>query len=132
MSTKINWDALGVGTSVACAIHCAVLPLVMTSFPIFGINILENSRFEYFMIFLAFCIGTFSLWHGYKKHHQRIIPLLFFTSGILLLFAKQRWHAYELLILPFAVACIILAHFVNFRMCKITGHNARQDARVNG
>jgi hypothetical protein len=27
MKGKINWDALGIGASLACAIHCALLPL---------------------------------------------------------------------------------------------------------
>ncbi|MFK9892529.1 MerC domain-containing protein, partial [Escherichia coli] len=43
---KINWDALGVVTSVACAIHCAVLPLVLTSLPLFGVEIIDNLYFE--------------------------------------------------------------------------------------
>ena len=31
MKLKINWDALGITTSVACAIHCAILPLFVIS-----------------------------------------------------------------------------------------------------
>ena len=43
---KINYDALGITASLACAIHCAVLPLLMTSLPVFGINIINNYFFE--------------------------------------------------------------------------------------
>ena len=43
---KINYDALGIAASVACAIHCAVLPLLMSSLPILGINIINNVFFE--------------------------------------------------------------------------------------
>ncbi|HNE92671.1 MAG TPA: MerC domain-containing protein, partial [Chitinophagaceae bacterium] len=50
MAFKINWDALGISTSIACAIHCAVLPLVVTSLPLFGINIIHNLWFEFSMI----------------------------------------------------------------------------------
>ncbi len=42
---RINWDAWGVATSLACAIHCAVLPLLLSSLPVFGINIIENEPF---------------------------------------------------------------------------------------
>jgi MerC mercury resistance protein len=118
MNLKINWDALGVGTSVACAIHCAVLPVVLTSLPILGVNIIENNKFEYFMIFLTSVIGVYALSHGFRKHHQRSGPLLLFAAGMLLLFAKQYWHHYELWILPFAVLSIVSAHFVNFRFCR--------------
>ena len=45
MATKINWDIMGIATSVACAIHCALLPLLLTSLPLFGINIIHNIVF---------------------------------------------------------------------------------------
>ena len=64
---KINYDALGIAASIACAIHCAVLPLLMSSLPILGINIINNFWFEIFMIVLAMGIGLHSLTHGFKS-----------------------------------------------------------------
>lgn len=127
MNFRFNWDALGVATSLACAIHCAVLPLILTSLPIFGINIIENQSFEYLMIFLAFAIGSYSLWHGFKKHHHSFLPLLIFAFGIILLLAKQIWHKYQLWLLPFAVLLIILAHLLNYRSCRIHNHAHADD-----
>ena len=43
MKLKINWDALGIGASLACAIHCALLPLFLSSLPLFGTNIINNT-----------------------------------------------------------------------------------------
>jgi len=54
---RINYDALGIAASVACAIHCAVLPLVLSSLPLFGVNIINNVNFELIMIAVAFGIG---------------------------------------------------------------------------
>jgi hypothetical protein len=124
---RFNWDALGVATSVACAIHCAILPLVLSSLPLFGMNIVDNVGFEYFMIFLAFGIGSYALWHGYKKHHHSMTPLLIFSAGILLLFAKQFWHQYQYWILPFAVIFIIYAHMVNYKSCRLHKHAHAED-----
>lgn len=118
MSKKINWDALGVGTSVACAIHCLLLPLFVASLPVFGINIVSNRKFEYLMIFIAFAIGALAMRHGYQKHHKRFLPLLVFSAGILLLLLKQQWHEMELWILPFAVGCIIWSHVINFKLSR--------------
>jgi MerC mercury resistance protein len=64
MFRKINLDALGVTASILCAIHCAILPLVLASLPILGINILHNPLFEYGMIGVAFAIGTIALRWG--------------------------------------------------------------------
>ena len=122
MGLKINWDALGITTSLACAIHCAVLPLVLTSLPLFGINIIENVSFEYFMIFLAMGIGTVALLHGYRKHHHRLLPWLIFLAGVALLFAKQYWHKYQPWLLVPAVVAIVTAHYLNYRFCKKANH----------
>jgi hypothetical protein len=125
MNSKINLDIAGIATSVACAIHCAVLPLLISSLPVLGINIIDNMAFECFMILLAFAIGSFSLVHGYRKHHRNYIPLLLFTLGILLLFAKQGWHNYQFWLLPFAVVFIISAHITNLRLCRIHRHGGK-------
>lgn len=127
MLRKINWDALGIGTSVACAIHCALLPLFLTSLPILGIEVIDNVAFEYFMIFLAMGIGSFTLLHGYRRHHHSPLPLIIFIGGMILLFAKQRWHEYQLWILPFAVVLIVLAHILNFRSCRVHNHAHSDD-----
>ena len=122
MKEWFNLDALGIAASLACAIHCAILPLVLGTLPILGINIIDNVSFEYFMIFLAFGIGSYSLWHGYRKHHHRLTPLLVFSFGILLLIAKQIWHDYQFWFLPLAVSLIIIAHLSNYKSCRIHNH----------
>ncbi len=127
MKFKINWDALGIVTSVACAIHCAVLPLLISSLPLFGINIIDNVYFEYFMIIIAFVIGIYSLYHGFKKHHHSYFPLSIFSIGFVLLFAKQYWHNQQVWLLIPAVILIIAAHFINFRFCRIHNHAHKED-----
>lgn len=124
---KINWDALGVATTVACAIHCAILPLVISSLPVFGINIIDNSAFEYGMIGLAFIIGFIALYHGYKKHHHSVLPIIIFTIGIIFLVLKQIWHSYQLYFLFPAVCCILLAHFYNYKLCRQHNHAHKED-----
>ena len=94
MNTKINWDMMGIATSVLCAIHCALLPVLVSTLPVFGINIVHNSVFEWGMIILAFIVGSYSLFHGYVKHHHSLVPVLIFCVGFLLLVFKQffmRW-----------------------------------------
>jgi MerC mercury resistance protein len=118
MLDKINWDVLGISASLACAIHCAVLPLLVTSLPIFGINIIDNPAFEYGMIFLAMGIGAWSLYHGYRKHHHSFGPILLFMIGMGFLFAKQAWHEWQYWLLVPAVGFILVAHYLNYRHCR--------------
>jgi hypothetical protein len=122
MKFKINWDALGISASLACAIHCALLPLFLQSLPILGFNIIDNIFFETFMICLAAAIGLYSLYHGWNKHHHQTTPILLFSAGMLLLFSKQIWHQYQLWFLIPAVLLIIGAHYKNFRLCRKANH----------
>ena len=117
MNIKLNWDTLGIGTSILCAIHCALLPVLMSTLPVFGINIIHNLFFEWGMIALAFLMGSYSLFHGYIKHHRSFKPVLIFSFGFIFLVLKQFSHQYNILFLIFAVLCIISAHFYNYRLC---------------
>ena len=118
MQAKINWDMMGIGTSVACAIHCALLPLLMTSLPLFGINIIHNSFFEWGMIALAFFVGSYSLYHGFIRHHRSWGPVIIFSAGFIFLFLKQFFHQAEYWLLVPAVILIISAHYFNYRFCQ--------------
>lgn len=127
MKHWINWDAFGIAASVACAIHCALLPLFLTSLPLLGINIINNTAFEAGMILLAFGIGSFSLYHGYRRHHHRQLPLIIFSIGFVLLVLKQFFVRYETWLLIPAVTFIISAHFFNYKFCRIHNHAHTDD-----
>ena len=118
MNVKVNWDGLGVFTSVACAIHCAILPLLATSLPLFGVNIIHNGFFEWTMIGIAFVVGSYSLFHGYVKHHRSLLPVTIFSVGFIFLIAKQFFAGLEIALLIPAVMLIISAHYFNYRLCQ--------------
>ncbi|MEO6960972.1 MAG: MerC domain-containing protein [Puia sp.] len=127
MKVKINRDALGISASIACAIHCAILPLFLSSFSLLGINIIHNRNFEYGMILFAFLVGLLALRHGFVQHHRSYVPFMLFSAGMLFLLAKQYWHYYELFLLPFAVILIVTAHVCNLRLKK----HEKQPANCN-
>ena len=123
MKLRINWDGLGIATSIACAIHCALLPLLLTALPLFGINVLHNKSFEWLMIGIAITVGIYALYHGYTKHHQSMIPLIIFFAGAGFLIAKQFSAVYEYSFLYIAVTFIITAHYSNYRSCTSSKFN---------
>ncbi|HET6767261.1 MAG TPA: MerC domain-containing protein [Chitinophagaceae bacterium] len=122
MKLQINWNALGVSATVACAIHCALLPLFISTMPLFGINILDNIYFEAGMILIALVIGGLTLFHGYRKHHHRVTPLILFITGMFFLIFKHFVSDTVIwLIIPSSIL-ILLAYYLNWRFCRIAKH----------
>lgn len=115
MNIKVNWDNLGILTSILCAIHCGLLPLLLPALPLFGINIIHNAWFEWGMIAIAFSVGLYSLYHGFKKHHHHYFPFMLFFGGMVFLVTKQFLPNIEMLLLSIAVILIISAHYQNYK-----------------
>ena len=118
---------MGITMSIACAIHCAILPLFFSFLPLFGINIIHNMAFEVGRVPLLHAIGTYSLYHGYKRHHHSKLPFILFCLGIILLVLKLFFIHYETWLLLPAVILIVSAHLFNFRLCRVHNHAHADD-----
>jgi len=125
---KLNLDALGIGASLLCAIHCVVLPFLMTILPLLGWQLLENEAVEYCLMAATLLIGCFSLYRGYRHQHRSIKPLLLFIAGFVLLLTGHFIVAgrSSLCIIAVGALSIIIAHWWNLRECRhckpVTGH----------
>lgn len=122
-----NWDAIGISASLACAIHCALLPLFFSSLPLLGINIIHNFKFEFGMILVSFGIGAYSLYHGYQKHHHSFKPIILFSIGIAIMFSRMVFREIELYLLIPAATFIIIAHINNHLRCRVHNHAHADD-----
>ena len=112
MPFKLDW--IGIGTSALCTVHCVVLPLMISSLPVAGINLLENFWIELAMICIALVVGIISFYKGCFKQHKNKKPLLVFITGFSFLICNQI-NENGFLILA-ASLLIIAAHFWNYRL----------------
>ena len=125
---KINYDRLGIFTSVACAIHCTILPLLISSLPFLGFDILENNAIEWSMIALALIFGCASLYHGYSRHHKNVKPLILFVIGFLFLILNQVWaEAFVYIFIPLSAVFIIGAHTLNVYYSRTCSRETRKN-----
>ncbi|MGO4289319.1 MerC domain-containing protein [Chitinophaga sp. RAB17] len=118
---RMSLDTIGIGASLACAVHCALLPLLITVLPLLGSHILENEKLEYGLLFFSFGVGCLSLGRGYFRHHRRIAPLLIFTVGFALLLGGHFGIAggyWEPVVIFTGAAGVTGAHILNLRRCK--------------
>jgi hypothetical protein len=115
-------DRFGMIASCACAIHCAVVPILLGVLPLVGVAVLGDERLELLMLGVAICIGVASLLPAYIRHHRRSLPLLTFTAGLaLVIIAHLAVKETGLPHTMFVVAggfIISVAHFLNRRFCQ--------------
>ncbi|KAA2244768.1 MerC domain-containing protein [Chitinophaga agrisoli] len=117
---KLNLDAWGIGASLLCAVHCAVLPLMMMLLPLMGFQLLENEALEYGLMGFTFLVGSIALYRGYRYHHRQGKPLLLFITGLVLLLLGHflQTGLPGLGIIATGALFIIIAHWWNLRQCR--------------
>jgi hypothetical protein len=79
------------------------------------------------MIAFAGMIGSYALYHGWKRHHHRTLPLILFFSGLSLLVLKEVFIGAEIILLIPAAVLIIGAHILNYRDCRKANHCHKND-----
>jgi len=118
--SKWNLDALGIGASLVCAVHCVLLPLLIAGLPLLGLEVLENEKLEYALLGFSFLVGYSALFRGYRKHHRHAKPLVLFSFGYLALLAghflaPENWEPF---VITLGAGLIVWAHLQNLKECK--------------
>lgn len=110
-------DRVGATASFLCAIHCALLPFVLTLLPLVGLGFLAGHRFERDFVVFAVSLALFALVSGYRRHHQRLPLSLAGPGAALLLFGVTVAEAYPIAVHSVLVATggtmVAAAHFMN-------------------
>lgn len=83
--SRNRWiDRLGATGSLTCAVHCALLPVLIATLPGLGIGIFASRTIELVFVVVASFLAVFSLYFSYKRHgHFRARWLL--IPGVLVL-----------------------------------------------
>jgi hypothetical protein len=124
-------DRAGAAVSLACAIHCALMPIALGLLAVLGAQWVASSVFEWSIVGLSATLGLFSLVPSYRRRHREPRCLWFFLSGlVLILIARLLLSSNTKFELP-AVVCggvlISVAHIVNRRLCQsCAGCNAAE------
>jgi hypothetical protein len=111
-------DRMAIATAIACALHCALMPLL----PLIGLGLVANEQSETLLLGMALAGGIASLFPSYIRRHQQLHPLLLFGLGAGLILAVRSWFEDKMHIeMPVAVLGALLiaaAHRLNLRLCR--------------
>ncbi|MBG6234053.1 hypothetical protein IWX76_000608 [Pedobacter sp. CAN_A7] len=115
-------DQLGMTASIACAIHCAALPLIITFLPLVGLEFLANIWVEMVMICLSLLIGAWSLISSYSRH-ENLTPILVLITGFLFIATGHFiLEQMEPVLVPLGGFTIAAAHYINWKLNRVCGH----------
>lgn len=121
-------DRFGATASFLCAVHCALLPLVIAALPAIGLSFLANHRFERGFIAFASVLALTTLIFGFRRHH-RFRAFWFLVPGILLLAAgiivdfdeSATVHA---VLVAMGGTLVAASHLTNLRLAHGHVHDA--------
>ena len=121
-------DKLGASASLACAVHCAVLPFVVTLLPVYGLSFLVGETVEWILVGVAVSLAAVSLLLGYRQHRSVRVLTMLSAAVVLLVVGHLTGHEASHLggavplnktILAVAGGLILVgAHILNYRLCK--------------
>ncbi len=113
----LHLDFVGFSASMLCAIHCALLPFLLSMAPLAGLQFLDNPWIEYSIILLSFLIASNALVQGYRRHHQKAVALVIAIIGFILIGLGHALgiEILEVLLTPVGGVSIAIAHLVNWK-----------------
>jgi hypothetical protein len=121
-------DKAGMIASITCAIHCMIMPLIVTLLPIFGLSLFATEEFEWMLLMVSAMLGVTSLCFGFRKHKSFRafsflgIGLTFLVIGRLAHEHVSHFRVYTfdiyLLFLVAGAILVALSHWLNNKLCK--------------
>ena len=113
-------DRMGMVASTLCAVHCALLPLVIAVLPSLGLGLGGQADLDQAFVLFASLLALTTLTQGYRRH--RVFRAWWFLlPGIALLWggAYTSLHSHGLLHTVLMVSggmLLATAHWVNLRL----------------
>lgn len=118
-------DRFGALWSLLCAVHCAVLPLVLVLAPGFALGVWWDERVERITVILVSLVVSVSLGLGFARH-RGWAALMLMVPGLLLMWSALLLPAVHHSVPAHAAAMAVggvlvaLAHLANLRLGR--GH----------
>ena len=122
-------ERLGAAGSLLCAVHCALLPLVIALLPSLGIASWLGEDFERGFVLFATLLGLFTLLWGYRRH-RAVRALGMLIPGLGALWLGVSFDPLHEAVMPHAVVMTLggtlvgLAHLANLRLSHLHVHDA--------
>lgn len=122
-------DRFGATGSLVCALHCALIPLVLAVIPSLGLSVWLGDGIEQAFVLFVTLLGVFSLTWGYRRH-RTFRALGFLLLGLAALWIGLLYAPLHDSTIPHAIAMTFggtlvgVAHLLNLRLNHGHVHDA--------
>lgn len=121
-----KYQKYGLYASLACAIHCTILPFFLVFVPTIGLTLFINETFEWILLGSSLLINVTSICYGYTKH-KSLKTVTFLGIGFILILVsnllnKHNHHGFEFnlynlfVILGGILVCV--SNYLNTKLCS--------------
>ncbi len=122
-------DRIGMWASIACAVHCALLPLALVLAPALGLGIIGWLDMDQLFAIVATVLGVTMLILGYRRHRTVSVWILM-LAGLALIWANAftplhqhgLWHAVMM------VTGGLMIAWAHWRNTRLTAHAHKHGA----
>jgi hypothetical protein len=112
-------DKLAIMLSIACAIHCLALPLILLLLPSFAVLTLNNEAFHLWMVLIVLPTSVYALFMGCKQHKRYRLLFIGFCGLVLLVLAILLGNEFwEKVLTLLGTVIIASGHYWNYRLCQ--------------
>ncbi len=116
---SISLEKVGVTLSLACAVHCLLLPVLLVAMSIGAVEWLADEHTELIILSVAGLIAAVSLWRGCMLHRQLSVWLIFAVAVAIII----GGHTIEISIIrtPLHIAggvALAATQLINVWLCR--------------
>ena len=123
MKYKSSWDRLGIALSLACLVHCLLLPVAVVAMPVIAAQWLHPDSVHSLMAMVLLPVALLALVPGLRLHRKWGVAGAM-AGGLGLVstaaFAGEGSVAHEWAVLLTVAGgmILVLAHSINLRLCR--------------
>lgn len=116
-------DGFAIAMSLACILHCLLLPVLIVVFPILGSTILADESFHGLLLVLIIPTSSLALYLGCRQHGDGLVLWLGMAGLAILALAAGLGISVlgvtgEKVLTALGGTLLAAAHVLNFRRCR--------------
>ena len=117
--TKAHADLVGFGAAMTCAVHCGLLPVILTFSSLSGLRWLAQPWIEVTFILVSFCVALIAIGRNFGKHKHILLAIKVVSAGFaLILIAHFIGGITEYLMAAGGGVTIAYGHILNWRLAR--------------